>query len=67
MEGILYIVFEFVFVFIFQYPGAFIRWIFLRKKRSFENILKEDAWANSGFAIVFILMIIGLVSILISL
>lgn len=67
MEEIFYIIFEFIFVFIFQYPGAFIRWIFLRKKRSFENILKEDAWVNSGFAIIFILMIIGLVSLLISL
>lgn len=38
----------------FQYPGAFVRWIFLRPKRSFDSLLKEDPYINSGFTLLII-------------
>lgn len=38
----------------FQYPGAFIRWLFLRPKRTFDTLLKEDPYMNSGFTLLII-------------
>lgn len=38
----------------FQYPGAFIRWLFLRPGRSFDSLLKEDPYINAGLSLLII-------------
>ncbi len=39
--------FEAVIVLFFQYPGAFIRWIFVKHKRTFKSLLDDDAYINA--------------------
>ncbi len=38
-------------------PGAFIRWVFFRKRRSFNEVLKDDAY-NYIVSMLFIAIII---------
>lgn len=55
------IVLETIIILIFRYPGAFIRWLFLRKKRSFKSILDEDPYINATFSISMIVFIVFIV------
>lgn len=54
------VIFETVFVLIFRYPGAFIRWLFLFKKRSFKSILKDDSYLNAAISFIVIGAIIAI-------
>lgn len=54
MGTLLEIIYEIANAGFFQYPGAFIRWIFLRPKRTFDTLLKEDPYINSGFTLLII-------------
>lgn len=42
--------------FLMQVPGAFVRWLFLRKKRSFKSILEEDSSINAILSISMIIL-----------
>ncbi|MGD9492617.1 MAG: hypothetical protein AB7V36_04625 [Bacteroidales bacterium] len=66
MEEVFQIIFEFVVAIVLQYPGAFIRWIFARKKKKFDDLLKDDLWINAGVTVVFVLIIVGLITVLVS-
>lgn len=48
------IILETIIVLIFQYPGAFLRWIFLSKKRTFKSLLKDDPYINATFSLLVI-------------
>lgn len=52
------VIFETIIVWLFQYPGAFLRWIFLKNKKTFKSLLEEDPYINATFSI---LMIAGIV------
>ena len=54
MGTLLDIIYEVAIAGFFQYPGALVRWIFLRPKRSFDSLLKEDPYINSGFTLLII-------------
>ncbi len=45
------IILETILILIFRYPGAFIRWLFLRKKRTFKSVLNEDPYINATLSI----------------
>ncbi len=45
------LILEVVIVLLFRYPGAFIRWIFLHKRRTFGSLLKEDPYINATLSI----------------
>lgn len=48
------IILETIIVLIFQYPGAFLRWIFLSKKSTFKSLLKEDPYINATISLLVI-------------
>lgn len=54
MGTLLDIIYEIANAGFFQYPGTFIRWIFLRPKRSFDSLLKENPYINAGFSLLII-------------
>ena len=56
------VIFETIIILIFRYPGAFIRWVFLYKKRSFKSLLKEDPYINATLSLLIIVIIVILVS-----
>ena len=58
------IIFEVIIIVIFRYPGAAIRWLFLRKKRTFKSILKEDAYSNAAVSFLVIGVVIATIQIL---
>jgi hypothetical protein len=60
MEVILEIVLEVIIIWIFRYPGASIRWLFLQKKRSFKSILDEEPYLNAILSISLLAIIIFL-------
>jgi hypothetical protein len=47
--------------FLIKMPGAGVRWIFLRKKRNFHSILKDE-WVNSITTVVLVAAIIAFTS-----
>ena len=51
MGTLLEIIYEVAIAGFFQYPGAFIRWLFLSPKRSFDSLLKEDPYINATFSL----------------
>lgn len=55
------LVLEVIIEYLFQYPGAFIRWVFLYRKRSFQYLLDNSPLINT---VVTILLIISIVSII---
>lgn len=54
------VIFEIIYVVILRYPGAFIRWIFLFRKRNFKSILKDDSYINAAISFIFIGVIIAI-------
>jgi hypothetical protein len=49
---------EILVVYILQYPGATIRWLFSNKKRSIKNLVQDDPYIN---ATVTLLCMVGLI------
>lgn len=60
------VIIETIIVLIFRYPGAFIRWIFIRKKRTFKSILEDDPYVNSIVSLLLIAAIIIIIRYLIN-
>jgi hypothetical protein len=50
------IIYEFILVTLFSYPGGFIRWILFRKK-SLKAYFKDDHYNNAGVFLIFILLV----------
>jgi len=50
---------EILLLYLFRYPGAFVRWVFTGFTKSFRDIIEKDAWLN-GFigAIVIVLLFV---------
>ncbi|MBD66013.1 MAG: hypothetical protein CME62_12455 [Halobacteriovoraceae bacterium] len=42
-------------------PGAFVRWLFHYKKRTFESVLDDDTFLNANIGTLAITLIVGLV------
>lgn len=55
------IILETIVVLIFRYPGALIRWVFLRKKRTFKSILDDDPYINAMLSLVVLALIVVLI------
>ena len=56
------IILETIVVLIFRYPGASIRWLFLRHKRTFKSILKDDPYINAMLSLVVLAVIVVLIT-----
>ena len=46
---------------LFQYPGALIKWVFLRKKRTLKDILKNDGYSNGSIGFLTAILIVAAV------
>ncbi|WP_298709945.1 hypothetical protein [Chitinophaga sp.] len=46
MGTILTIILEGFFVYLFKYPGAFVRWIITGRRRPFQEVLKGNWYLN---------------------
>lgn len=57
------LVFEVITESLFQYPGAFIRWIFLHKKRTFKSLINTDSSINTGITFLLIIIIVVIITI----
>jgi hypothetical protein len=55
------IILETIIVLVFRYPGAFIRWVFLHKKRSFKSLLDEDPYINATLSILIMIFTVILI------
>ena len=51
--------FEMVIYPILAFPGALVRWIFLRKKYSFKEILKMDLYTNGFIGLIVLMLLIS--------
>lgn len=54
MDFIVEFIKEVIFVFVFQYPGALVRWIFIKRKKSFKQLIIDDPYLNSFFTVLLI-------------
>lgn len=54
MDFIVDIFLEFIIYGILQYPGAAIRWLFIRKRKTFKELLKDNFEINAFLAIIMI-------------
>tara|TARA_R110002124_G_scaffold50307_4_gene146529 strand:- start:2012 stop:2203 length:192 start_codon:yes stop_codon:yes gene_type:complete len=52
------IILETIVVLVFRYPGALIRWVFLRNKRTFKSILDDDPYINAMLSLVVLALIV---------
>lgn len=52
MQFILEIILEAIVLILFSIPGAFIRWIFMRRKRSYKQVLLDDDGGNVAVGVV---------------
>jgi uncharacterized Tic20 family protein len=48
---------EAIVILLLSYPGAFIRWLFVRKKRRIKDIVKDDEYINAGITIIVFIII----------
>lgn len=65
MEFIAEVIGAFIAEFLLFYPGAAIRWVFLRKKKSFDELLDDDfSTVNSIVAGFFIAGVIAAAAVL---
>jgi len=56
VEAVFDILINTIIPFLFRYPGAFIRWLFVSNQRSFNEVLKEDdILLNSSVGMVIII------------
>jgi uncharacterized membrane protein YidH (DUF202 family) len=51
-------VFEIILMYLLNYPGAFVRWVFYRNKRKFKDLLNQDSHINLFVSIVMIIIIV---------
>jgi len=51
LEAILEILVEMIVTLLFGFPGAFFRWIFFRKGRTFWQLYREDPFENGAVGI----------------
>ncbi len=66
LEAIVYLISEILVEYIIKYPGAFIRWLFLYKRKTFKEIYYDRGWNfNYLISILLWLTIISLVAYLI--
>ncbi len=61
METIWNIIIESIVLFLFEYPGAMIRWVLLRGKKPFRNILYDDSFPNWLLTVIAIALTVFLV------
>jgi hypothetical protein len=54
MEFFIGLLKQFIFHYVFQYPGAFIRWTLYRKHKSFKEILSDPIDWNVSVTVLFI-------------
>jgi len=54
MEFLIEFLKEVIFVFIFRYPGAFVRWIFVRRRRNFRSVLQDDGYVNATVTVLIV-------------
>ncbi len=52
---------EFLVLYIFGYPGAFIRWAIGGFKKPFKHYVNGDMYTNGGIGIVFFVLIVVLI------
>ncbi len=62
MEFIIEFFREVVFVYLFSFPGAVIRWVLTGKKRLLKEVLKDDGYLNATIAFLFIGAVIGIIA-----
>ena len=58
METIFETIIEIFILILFRYPGAFIRWILIGRKKTFKQILSGDSYLNGSIGLVFVVLII---------
>lgn len=50
-----------IITYLFVFPGAAIRWIFIRRKKDFKEIVSEDIFVNSAIGLLFLVPLIGVI------
>lgn len=63
MQFILEIIVEGIVLILFSIPGAFMRWIFMRRKRSYKQILLDEDGGNAGVGVVVTVIVMVIVAI----
>lgn len=61
MDFIVTFIVEVLFTFILGYPGAFVRWLFLGRKKKIKEVLEENMFINAAIgaiSLTFLFMII---------
>lgn len=51
-------IFEALIYFVLVFPGAFIRWLFLGKKKSFKEVLADEVYWNVTIGILVLIPIV---------
>jgi hypothetical protein len=51
-------IFEIILIWIFSYPGAWIRWMISGRKKSMEDYRNDDWYFNSVFVILLVVLLI---------
>ncbi len=59
MEILINILVDVIVYYLFSYPGAAVRWIFIRKRKSFKEIVSEDIFMNSTIGLLFLVPVVG--------
>ena len=54
MTFLLELLSEFVFVIVFQYPGALIRWLIAGRKRTFKEVLSDPFYWNVSVTVLLV-------------
>lgn len=55
------LVIEFILIYVLSFPGAFIRWLFIRKRRPFKDLLKDSWYYNAGITVFVSSVIVAIV------
>ncbi len=56
---------EIILTLLLRYPGAYVRYLFSGKRKSFKEYLKQDDYVNAGISWVIIIFIITIVVLLV--
>jgi uncharacterized membrane protein YidH (DUF202 family) len=51
-------VFEIILLYLLNYPGAYVRWVFYRRRRKFKDLLNQDSHINLFVSVVMIIIIV---------
>lgn len=60
MQIILEIIAEIILSYVLNIPGAFIRWLFTGRKRSFPEVLDDEGYQNKLIGLIILLLCIVL-------